>query len=485
MKWVLIAPAEGAWRLLLGPNARQSGYEMHSRMIRVVVIGSGAREHALVRALRRGGGAREIVAIPGNPGIALEARCAPAQPSLSDAALAESPDLVIVGPEAPLAEGFADRMAQRGVPCFGPLQAAARIESSKAFAKEIMLAAGVPTAHAAVFEDAAAARQHARAGGACVVKLDGLAAGKGVIVADDGAAAAAAVDELWKPGARLLIEERLSGREVSIIALCDGETVVPLPPARDHKRLLDGDRGPNTGGMGAVCPPSDATEELVDSTVRTILEPTARELARRGAPFVGALYAGLMLTTQGPRVLEFNCRLGDPEAQAILLRLRSDPLPLFFAAAQRRLAGQRPGGQLDRLLLGELSRLFLATLGGVVIVYLVIDFADRAHTYTGRAWGLAAAELYANKAAVVAYQLAPVALIISASLLVTLLSRRGELTALFALGVRPLRLAAPIAVFAAILGLALVLLGERVVVGADARAEEIRAARPGTPGPLR
>src|SRR2546423_13251294 len=167
-------------------------------MTRVVVIGGGGREHALVRALRRGGGAREIIAIPGNPGIAREARCAPPQPSLADAALAEAPDLVIVGPEAPLAEGFADRMAQRGVPCFGPLQAAARIESSKAFAKEIMLAAGVPTAHAAVFEDAAAARQHARAGGACVVKLDGLAAGKGVVVAGDGALAAAAGGEAWK-----------------------------------------------------------------------------------------------------------------------------------------------------------------------------------------------------------------------------------------------------------------------------------------------
>src|SRR2546422_517782 len=162
---------------------------MHSRMTKVVVIGSGAREHALVRALRRGGGAREIVAIPGNPGIAREARCVPAQPSLSDAALAESPDLVVVGPEAPLAEGFADRMAQRGVPCFGPLQAAARIESSKAFAKEIMLAAGVPTAHAAVFEDAAAASQHARAPGTCAVKLDRPAAGKGVIVAANKAPA--------------------------------------------------------------------------------------------------------------------------------------------------------------------------------------------------------------------------------------------------------------------------------------------------------
>src|SRR5437660_4187846 len=235
---------------------------MHSRMTRVVVIGSGAREHALVRTLRRGGGAREIVAIPGNPGIAREARCVPAQPSLADAALAERPDLVVVGPEAPLAEGFADRMARQGVPCFGPSKAAAQIEASKAFAKEIMGAAGVPTAAAQVFDDRLKARRHAQSKGASVVKLDGLAAGKGVIVANDGAQAAAAVEELWRPGARLLVEDRLEGREVSVIALCDGENVLPLPPARDHKRLLDGDKGPNTGGMGAVSPPSDATPEL-------------------------------------------------------------------------------------------------------------------------------------------------------------------------------------------------------------------------------
>ena len=233
-------------------------------------------------------------------------------------------------------------MAAEKVPCFGPLAAAARIEASKAFAKEIMLAAGVPTAEAAVFEDPAAAREYAKARGACVVKLDGLAAGKGVIVADDGAQAAHAVEELWRPGAKLLIEERLEGREISVIAICDGESVLPLPPARDHKRLLDDDQGPNTGGMGAVCPPSDATPELIDSTVRTVLEPTVREMAKRGTPFVGALYAGLMLTRNGPRVLEFNCRLGDPEAQAILLRLRSDPLPLFLAAAQGRIQGQKP-----------------------------------------------------------------------------------------------------------------------------------------------
>jgi len=304
------------------------------------VIGSGGREHAIVRALR--GGDREIVAVPGNPGIAKEARCVPAQPSLADAALAEAPDLVVVGPEAPLADGFADRMAKERVPCFGPSKAAAQIEASKAFAKEIMRDAGVPTAAARVFEDPTAAGEFARSKGACVVKLDGLAAGKGVIVADDGAQAAAAVEELWKPGARLLIEDRLAGREVSVIALCDGENVIPLPPARDHKRLLDGDKGPNTGGMGAVCPPSDITPELLEETVRTVLLPTARELARRGTPFVGALYAGLMITSRGLSVLEFNCRLGDPEAQAILLRLRSDALPLFLATAQGRLAGQKP-----------------------------------------------------------------------------------------------------------------------------------------------
>jgi phosphoribosylamine--glycine ligase len=225
---------------------------------------------------------------------------------------------------------------------FGPSRAAAQIEASKAFAKDVMHAAGVPTPEAAVFDDPVAARDHARAGGASVVKLDGLAAGKGVIVCDDGAQAAAAVDELYRPGARILVEERLEGPELSVIALCDGETLSVLQPARDHKRLLDGDRGPNTGGMGAVSPPANVSAGLIDEILRTVLTPTARELSRRGSPFVGALYAGLMLTARGPRVLEFNCRLGDPEAQAILLRLRSDPLPLLLACAQGRLATQKP-----------------------------------------------------------------------------------------------------------------------------------------------
>ena len=317
---------------------------------KVVVIGSGAREHALVRALARGaaaGEARELVCIPGNPGIAREARCV--QPrggdarALAEAALAERPDLVVVGPEAPLADGLADLLTAQRVPCFGPGAGAAQIEASKGFAKQIMREAGVQTAEAALFDDPAAARAHAAARkSGCVVKLDGLAAGKGVVVCDDAAQAAAAVGELWRPGARILIEERLEGPELSIIALCDGETLLALPPARDHKRLLDGDSGPNTGGMGAVSPPGDATPALVQQILDTVLRPTARALAERGTPFVGALYAGLMMTPSGPRVLEFNCRLGDPEAQAILLRLRSDPLPLLLAAAQGRLAGQRP-----------------------------------------------------------------------------------------------------------------------------------------------
>jgi phosphoribosylamine--glycine ligase len=317
---------------------------------KIVVIGSGAREHALVRSLLRGareaGDAREIVAIPGNAGIAQEARCVPAAgtaEALAAAALWEKPDLVVVGPEAPLAEGLADRLEQEHIPCFGPTAAAARIESSKAFAKEVMERAGVPTAAAAVFDDPREAKDYVS--GPCVVKLDGLAAGKGVVVCDDAPAALRAIDELWKAGVhgtapvRLLVEERLNGPELSVMALTDGTAVIPLAPARDHKRLQDGDRGPNTGGMGAMSPPGDATPELIAEVVRTVLQPTVRELAARGTPFRGALYAGLILTERGPRVLEFNCRLGDPEAQAILLRLRGDPLPLFLACTQGTLAG--------------------------------------------------------------------------------------------------------------------------------------------------
>ncbi len=319
---------------------------------KIVVIGSGAREHALVRSLLRGAAlagaeAREVVCIPGNAGIAREARCVASGGSaqaLGAAARAEKPDLVVVGPEASLAEGIADELEKHGIPCFGPKREAARIESSKAFAKDVMLAARVPTSAARLFEDPAEAAEYARGLGACVVKVDGLAAGKGVIVCDTGTEALRAVGELHAlhPKEPLLIEERLTGPELSVIALTDGARVLPLPPARDHKRLLDGDQGPNTGGMGAVSPPRDAPPALIAEVVRTVLEPTVRELARRGTPFRGALYAGLMLTPNGLRVLEFNCRLGDPEAQAIFIRLRSDPLPLLRGAALGDLAGLAP-----------------------------------------------------------------------------------------------------------------------------------------------
>ena len=320
-------------------------------IFKVVVIGSGAREHALVRTLLRGaahGEPREVVAIPGNAGIAREVRCVPSAGSaaaLAAAAIAEKPDLVVVGPEAPLADGLADWLTDVGIPCFGPSAAAARIEASKAFAKEVMQAARVPTAAAAWFSDPAQARSLASTLGACVVKLDGLAAGKGVVVCDTPAEAVAAVDELWAlgggavTGTQLLVEERLTGPELSVIALCDGQRLLALPPARDHKQLLDGGRGPNTGGMGAVSPPLDATPALVDEVLRTVLQPAVDELARRGTPFVGALYAGLMLTPAGIRTLEFNCRLGDPEAQAMLLRLRGDLLPVLLACARGDVSG--------------------------------------------------------------------------------------------------------------------------------------------------
>ncbi len=257
--------------------------------------------------------------------------------------------LVVVGPEAPLVAGVADALRQAGVDVFGPGAAAARIEGSKAFAKDVMAAAGVPTARTEVFADAALAAARARAWGPVVVKADGLAAGKGVVVADSGEEAAAACLALGQlPGGHhLLLEERLTGPELSVMALCDGERAVLLPPAQDHKRLLDGDLGPNTGGMGAYAPAWLLSPAQLEAVRQQIILPTLAELTRRGAPFRGALFAGLMLTPQGPRVLEFNCRLGDPETQPILMSLGEDVAPLLLACARGTLSREsvtvRPG----------------------------------------------------------------------------------------------------------------------------------------------
>ncbi|HTI30159.1 MAG TPA: phosphoribosylamine--glycine ligase [Methylomirabilota bacterium] len=293
----------------------------------VLVLGSGAREHALAWRLARDDGVGRLRIAPGNGGTPAVAETVPDLDILDPAAVAryaarERYDLVVIGPEAPLAAGVADALRQASVPTFGPSRAAARLESSKAFAKEQLRRAGVPTGASAVFDDLGAALAHARQSAEpLVVKADWLAAGKGVVVPDSHDAAEAAIRELLRnapAGSRLLLEDRLSGREVSVFALVSDESVVPVGAACDHKRLLDGDEGPNTGGMGAYAPVPWFSQSQVEDAVATIFEPIAWRMARDGTPYRGVLYAGLMLTDAGPMVLEFNARFGDPEAQVLL-----------------------------------------------------------------------------------------------------------------------------------------------------------------------
>ena len=315
--------------------------------MRILLIGGGGREHALAAALAAAPSEPELHCAPGNPGVARLARCHPISPVDVGAVVALArdvrPDLVVVGPEAPLVAGVADALREAGVAVFGPGAESARLEGSKAFAKDVMRAAGVPTARSftvATAPDADAAI--AALEGRVVVKADGLAAGKGVVVCADEAEARGAARRLLDgalgdAGARLVIEERLEGPELSLLALCDGTTAVPLPPARDHKRLGDGDVGPNTGGMGAYSPVPGLDAAAVADLLELVHRPVLRELERRGTPFSGCLYAGLMLTPDGVRVLEFNVRFGDPEAQAVLPLLRGDLTGRLYDAATGRL----------------------------------------------------------------------------------------------------------------------------------------------------
>jgi phosphoribosylamine--glycine ligase len=318
--------------------------------MRILVVGSGGREHALAWKISRSPLVRELFAAPGNPGIARVARPVALDgrdvEGVARFARESGIDLVVIGPEAPLVAGLADRVAREGIAVFGPSAAAAEIEGSKAFAKEIMAAAGIPTAEYAPFTEVSPAVEWARArGGRVVVKADGLAAGKGVVVCGDLAEAEAALRSMLverahgAAGARVVVEERLEGPEASCIAFSDGERVRMLAAAQDHKRIFDGDRGPNTGGMGAFSPTPNVGPDLLAEVERAVLLPAVRELARRGRPFRGALYAGLMLTARGPRVLEFNARLGDPETQPILMRTRGDIVPALLAAARGDLSG--------------------------------------------------------------------------------------------------------------------------------------------------
>lgn len=316
--------------------------------VRALVIGSGAREHAIVRGLLGDREVTRVDAAPGNPGIATVAECHPISDITDGAAVVElarslGSDLVVVGPEAPLVAGVADAVRAAGIAAFGPSGAAAQLEGSKAFAKDVMAAADVPTARCYVCTTDDEVRAALDATGApYVVKDDGLAAGKGVVVTDSPDAALEHAVRCCANGGSVVVEEFLSGPEVSLFCITDGTTVVPLAPAQDFKRAGDRDEGPNTGGMGAYSPLPWAPDSLVDDVVSRIAQPTVDEMRRRGTPFSGVLYVGLALTPAGPRVIEFNARFGDPETQVVLARLRTPLGSLLRAAAEGTLAELPP-----------------------------------------------------------------------------------------------------------------------------------------------
>jgi phosphoribosylamine--glycine ligase len=316
--------------------------------MRILLVGSGGREHALALALANSASTRALHAAPGNPGIAEVAECHPVAADdvagLVALARAQAIDLVVVGPEVALAAGLADALKAAGIACFGPGKAAARLESSKAFTKDFCARHGIPTAGHVTFDDAAAAKAHVAAGSPpFVIKADGLAAGKGVVIAQSQAEAFAAIDDmsagkLGPKGGRIVIEDFMTGEEVSVFALCDGERALLLGAAQDHKRAYDGDRGPNTGGMGAHSPAAHvATPALLDAVMTRMIAPTVQGMKAEGAPFVGVLFAGLMVTPEGPRLVEYNVRFGDPECQVLMARFEGDLAALLMACARGRL----------------------------------------------------------------------------------------------------------------------------------------------------
>ncbi len=316
------------------------------KQYKVLMVGSGGREHALIRKLKESPLVSSVICAPGNGGIACDAVCFPVNAMDLDGMVAlakeQAVDFVVVAPDDPLAAGMVDRLEGEGIPAFGPTAAAARLESSKVFSKNLMKQHGIPTAGYEVFSDADAAfayieRQNQYP---VVVKADGLALGKGVIIAQNREEAKAALDTIMRDkkfgasGNQVVIEEFISGPEVSVLTFCDGKTVVPMVSSMDHKRVFDGNKGPNTGGMGTISPNPHYTKELAKTCQETIFEPTVKAIAGEGCPFKGCLYFGLMLTKDGPRVIEFNARFGDPETQVVLPRLRSDLMKIMLACRE-------------------------------------------------------------------------------------------------------------------------------------------------------
>jgi phosphoribosylamine--glycine ligase len=335
-----------------GPYLDALGQPSHRRRMNVLLVGSGGREHALAWKIAQSPLLTRLVAAPGNPGVA--AVCETREVAATDVsgllALAKeiAADLVVVGPEAALEAGLADRLAEAAIPCFGPTKAAARLETSKAFSKAFAERHGLPTARHVACTDAAEAKAALRDfQPPYVIKADGLAAGKGVVIAGARAEAEAAVDDMLSgrfgaAGARVVIEEHMAGEEASLFALSDGETAMLFGGAQDHKRAYDGDKGPNTGGMGTYSPAPILTEAVAERARRDLIEPAARGMAAEGAPYRGVLFAGLMIEDGAPRLVEFNARFGDPECQVLMLRLKSDLLPYLQAAATGGLAALPP-----------------------------------------------------------------------------------------------------------------------------------------------
>ena len=326
----------------------------------ILILGGGGREHSLAWAVMQNPKCDKLIVAPGNAGIAAIADCADLDildgGAVVSFAEANNVDFVIIGPEAPLAAGVADRLRDAGVLVFGPSQAAAALEASKAFTKEICDAARAPTAAYAHFTDKAAANAHLQDHALpVVIKADGLAAGKGVIIAETRAEAEGALDEMFgggfgAAGAEVVIEEFMTGEEASFFVLCDGETVLPIGTAQDHKRVGDGDTGPNTGGMGAYSPAPVLTEAVAERALAEIIRPTMAEMARRGTPYQGVLYAGLMIENGAPRLVEYNVRFGDPECQVLMMRLGAQALDLMHACAEGRLDAARVNWAEDHAL---------------------------------------------------------------------------------------------------------------------------------------